>query len=170
MLVRECLTKFTQLSCYAPNDVNTDEKKKYCFLEGLNTSLQYALSANEDPVSRSWSIELSSWRRSARIWEKNASTVCKVSFLAATSVLASTLLPQVQCSAMKGRISNRGHHRRCLIRLQDCTSRQCSSNSSSLTSTFSSSNPTTTSPSNRIALVKDRATSTHVLVVVTSGT
>ena len=27
MLVREYLTKFTQLSLYAPNDVDTDEKK-----------------------------------------------------------------------------------------------------------------------------------------------
>ena len=45
MLVRE----FTQLSRYAPNDVDTDEKKKDCFIEGLNTTLQYALSANEYP-------------------------------------------------------------------------------------------------------------------------
>ena len=47
--MREYLTKFTQLSRYAPNDVDTDEKKQDCFLEGLNPGLQYALSANEYP-------------------------------------------------------------------------------------------------------------------------
>ena len=49
MSVREYLTKFTQLSRYAPSDVDTDEKKRDCFLEGLNSGLQYTLSANEYP-------------------------------------------------------------------------------------------------------------------------
>ena len=49
MAVREYLTKFTQLSRYDSNDVDTDEKKQDCFLEGLNASLQYALSAHEYP-------------------------------------------------------------------------------------------------------------------------
>ncbi|XP_062201998.1 uncharacterized protein LOC133904517 [Phragmites australis] len=49
MSVREYLTKFTQLSRYTPSDVDTDEKKQDCFLEGLNSGLQYALSANEYP-------------------------------------------------------------------------------------------------------------------------
>jgi hypothetical protein len=45
--VREYLTKFTQLSRYAPEDVNTDEKKQDCFLEGLNSGLNYSLSVCE---------------------------------------------------------------------------------------------------------------------------
>ncbi|XP_062230289.1 uncharacterized protein LOC133928000 [Phragmites australis] len=49
MSVREYLTKFTQLSHYAPNDIDMDEKKQDCFLECLNIALQYALSAKEYP-------------------------------------------------------------------------------------------------------------------------
>jgi hypothetical protein len=36
MTVSEYVTHFTQLSRYAPNDVDTDEKKQECFLNGLN--------------------------------------------------------------------------------------------------------------------------------------
>jgi hypothetical protein len=32
--VNEYVTKFTQLSCYAPHEVDTDEKKQECFLNG----------------------------------------------------------------------------------------------------------------------------------------
>jgi hypothetical protein len=35
MPVSEYITRFTQLSRYAPNDVDTDEKKQECFLNGL---------------------------------------------------------------------------------------------------------------------------------------
>jgi hypothetical protein len=45
MSVNEYITKFTQLSRYAPNEVDTDEKKKECFLNGLNVGLAYALEA-----------------------------------------------------------------------------------------------------------------------------
>jgi hypothetical protein len=43
MMVREYVTHFIQLSCYAPNDVDTDEKKQECFLNGL----AYALEARD---------------------------------------------------------------------------------------------------------------------------
>jgi hypothetical protein len=43
MSVNEYVTKFTQLSHYAPHEVNTDEKKWECFLNGLNDGLAYAL-------------------------------------------------------------------------------------------------------------------------------
>jgi hypothetical protein len=43
MTVSEYVTRFTQLSCYAPNDVDTDEKKQECFLNGLEDGLAYAL-------------------------------------------------------------------------------------------------------------------------------
>jgi hypothetical protein len=45
MTVNEYVTKFTQLSRYAPNEVDTDEKKQDCFLNGLNDGLSYALEA-----------------------------------------------------------------------------------------------------------------------------
>jgi hypothetical protein len=43
--VNEYVTKFTQLSRYAPHEVDTDEKKQECFLNGLNDGLAYALEA-----------------------------------------------------------------------------------------------------------------------------
>jgi hypothetical protein len=45
MSANEYVTKFTQLSCYAPNEVDTDEKKQDYFLNGLNDGLAYALEA-----------------------------------------------------------------------------------------------------------------------------
>jgi hypothetical protein len=47
MYVNEYVTKFTQLSRYAPHEVNTDEKKQECFLNGLNDGLTYALEAQD---------------------------------------------------------------------------------------------------------------------------
>jgi hypothetical protein len=47
MSVNEYVTKFTQLSRYAPHKVNTDEKKQECFLNGLNNGLAYALEAQD---------------------------------------------------------------------------------------------------------------------------
>jgi hypothetical protein len=43
MFVNEYVTKFIQLSRYAPNEVDTDEKKQKCFLNGLNDGLAYML-------------------------------------------------------------------------------------------------------------------------------
>jgi hypothetical protein len=43
MSVNEYVTKFTQLSRYAPQKVDTDEKKQECFLNGLNDGLACAL-------------------------------------------------------------------------------------------------------------------------------
>jgi hypothetical protein len=42
MMVNEYVTRFTQLLCYAPNDVDTDKKKQDCFLNGLNDGFAYA--------------------------------------------------------------------------------------------------------------------------------
>jgi hypothetical protein len=47
MSVNEYVTKFTQLSCYAPHEVDTDEKKQECFLNDLNDGLAYALEARD---------------------------------------------------------------------------------------------------------------------------
>jgi hypothetical protein len=43
MIVSEYATHFTQLSRYAPNDVDTDEKKHECFLNVMDDGLAYAL-------------------------------------------------------------------------------------------------------------------------------
>jgi hypothetical protein len=45
--VNEYVTKFTQLSHHAANEVDTDEKKQDYFLNGLNDGLAYALEAQD---------------------------------------------------------------------------------------------------------------------------
>jgi hypothetical protein len=45
MLVNEYVNRFTQLSRYAPNEVDTNEKEY--FLNGLNDGLTYALEAQD---------------------------------------------------------------------------------------------------------------------------
>jgi hypothetical protein len=41
MTVNEYLNSFIQLSRYAPNDINTDEKKQAMFLNALNDDIQF---------------------------------------------------------------------------------------------------------------------------------
>jgi TPP-dependent indolepyruvate ferredoxin oxidoreductase alpha subunit len=47
MSMNEYVTKFTQLSHYAPYEVDTDEKKQECFMNVLNDGLAYALEARD---------------------------------------------------------------------------------------------------------------------------
>jgi hypothetical protein len=47
MSVNEYITKFTQLSRYTPHEVDTDEKKQECLLNGLNDGLAYALEVRD---------------------------------------------------------------------------------------------------------------------------
>jgi PHD/YefM family antitoxin component YafN of YafNO toxin-antitoxin module len=47
MSVSEYVTRFTQLSRYAPDNMDTNEKKQDWFLNGLNDSLAYALEARD---------------------------------------------------------------------------------------------------------------------------
>jgi hypothetical protein len=47
MSVNEYVTKFTQLSRYAPHEVDTDEKKHECFLNSMKNGLAYALKARD---------------------------------------------------------------------------------------------------------------------------
>jgi hypothetical protein len=47
MTVSEYVTHFTELSYYAPNDVDTEKKKQECFLNRLNDGLAYALEARD---------------------------------------------------------------------------------------------------------------------------
>jgi hypothetical protein len=60
--MNEYFTHFTQLSRYAPNDVDTEEKKQDCFLNGLNDGLAYALEARnyenfQDMVNKALVLE-----------------------------------------------------------------------------------------------------------------
>src|SRR5436190_18494176 len=41
--VREYVQKFNELARYAPNQVDTDEKKRECFLEGMSSKLRSRL-------------------------------------------------------------------------------------------------------------------------------
>jgi SET domain-containing protein len=43
MTVNEYLNSFIQLPRYAPDDINTDEKKQDMFLNGLNDDIQFQL-------------------------------------------------------------------------------------------------------------------------------
>jgi hypothetical protein len=47
MSTNEYVTKFTQLSRYAPHEVDTDEMRQECFLNGLNDGMAYALEARD---------------------------------------------------------------------------------------------------------------------------
>jgi hypothetical protein len=47
MFMNEYVIKFTQLSRYAPQEVDTNEKKQVCFLNGLNDGLTYAFEAQD---------------------------------------------------------------------------------------------------------------------------
>jgi hypothetical protein len=47
MSMNEYITMFTQLSRYAPHEVDTYEKKQECFLNSLNDGLAYALEARD---------------------------------------------------------------------------------------------------------------------------
>jgi hypothetical protein len=47
MTVSEYVTRFMQLSCYAPNNMDTNEKKQKCFLNELDDGIAYALEARD---------------------------------------------------------------------------------------------------------------------------
>jgi hypothetical protein len=62
MMVNEYVPHFTQLTCYAPTDVDTDEKKQDYFLNGLYDGLAYALEARnyenfQDMVNKALVLE-----------------------------------------------------------------------------------------------------------------
>jgi hypothetical protein len=47
MSVNKYVSKFTQLSRYAPHELDTNEKKKDCFLNGLNDGLGYTFEVQD---------------------------------------------------------------------------------------------------------------------------
>jgi hypothetical protein len=48
--VSDYIDEFTNLSCYAPDDINIDAKRKEKFLEGLNDDLSIPLSVSYTPT------------------------------------------------------------------------------------------------------------------------
>jgi hypothetical protein len=54
MSVNEYVTRFTQLSRYAPDNVDTDEKKQDWFFNGLNDGLAYALESCDFINFQAW--------------------------------------------------------------------------------------------------------------------
>jgi hypothetical protein len=56
MTVNEYLNQFTQLSRYAPDDVNIYEKKHDAFLNGLNDEIQFQL-LNTDYEDFQWMVD-----------------------------------------------------------------------------------------------------------------
>jgi hypothetical protein len=52
MSVNEYVTKFTQLSRYAPHEVDTDEKKQEYFFHGLNWPMLWRLETLR--TSKGW--------------------------------------------------------------------------------------------------------------------
>ncbi|WVZ52557.1 LOW QUALITY PROTEIN: hypothetical protein U9M48_003605 [Paspalum notatum var. saurae] len=49
MTMQEYIEKFTTLSRYAPEEVNTDPKKCKCFIRGLNPEIKSIVHSNEAP-------------------------------------------------------------------------------------------------------------------------
>jgi TPP-dependent indolepyruvate ferredoxin oxidoreductase alpha subunit len=47
MSMKKYITKFIQLSRYVLHEVDTDDKKQECFLNGLNDGMAYALEARD---------------------------------------------------------------------------------------------------------------------------
>src|SRR5205809_2273283 len=50
--VREYVQIFNELSCYAPNHVDTDTKKRECFLEGMSPKLRSRLGRHFDDFNQ----------------------------------------------------------------------------------------------------------------------
>jgi hypothetical protein len=76
MTVNEYLSKFTQMSRYAPDDVNTDEKKWDAFLNGLNDEIQFQLLNTDYEVSRGWPTRLSLSKTRSKRWRRMARGKC----------------------------------------------------------------------------------------------
>jgi hypothetical protein len=50
MFISEYMDRFLQLSCYAPEDVNTNAKRQYRFLRGLVNLMHYQLMNHTFPT------------------------------------------------------------------------------------------------------------------------
>jgi hypothetical protein len=77
MSVNEYVTKFTQLSRYAPHEVDTDEKKHECFLNGLNDGLAYALEARDFENFQGMMNKALVLENRKGVMERNCKLVCQ---------------------------------------------------------------------------------------------
>src|SRR6266540_4339512 len=72
--VREYVQKFNELARYAPGHVDTDEKKRECFLEGMNPKLRSRLGRRfedfnqmvDDAIARRKTSVFITWRSGRR--------------------------------------------------------------------------------------------------------
>jgi hypothetical protein len=54
MSVNEYISKFTQLSCYALHEVDSDEKKQECFVNGLTMGWSMLWRLETLRTSKGW--------------------------------------------------------------------------------------------------------------------
>jgi hypothetical protein len=76
MTVNEYLNSFIQLSRYAPDDINTDEKKQDVFLNGLNDDIQFLLLNTDYATSSTWSTRPLSLKTRSEKWRRMARGKC----------------------------------------------------------------------------------------------
>jgi hypothetical protein len=76
MTVNEYLNSFVQLLRYAPDDVNTDEKKQDVFLSGLMMTFNSSCSTPTMPTSSTWSTRPLSLKTRSEKWRRMARGRC----------------------------------------------------------------------------------------------
>jgi hypothetical protein len=94
MSVTEYLNKFTHLSHYALDEVNTDPKRQERFLDGLIGPLNYQLQSHIFPDFHTLvnkAIGQWGWRAKGRKWVNRNASFSRMDNLAATPVLVSVL-------------------------------------------------------------------------------
>jgi hypothetical protein len=91
MSVTEYLDKFTHLSRYAPDEVNTDPKRQERFLDGLIGPLNYQLQSHIFPDFQTLVNKAMGWNARERKWVNKNASFSRMDSLAATPILASVL-------------------------------------------------------------------------------
>jgi hypothetical protein len=76
MTVNEYLNSFIRLSRYAPDDINTDEKKHDMFQNGLNDDIQFQLLNTDYAASSTWSTRPLLLKTRSRRWRRMARGRC----------------------------------------------------------------------------------------------
>jgi hypothetical protein len=109
MTVGEYVICFTQLSRYAPNDVDTDEKKQDCFLNDLNNRLAYALEVHDFENFQAMVNKAFVLENRRGFWNTSTSRSVRVN-IAPTPGLVLVLHPLDLFSAPCSRMFNRCHN------------------------------------------------------------
>jgi hypothetical protein len=74
--VNEYLNSFIQLSMYAPDDINTNEKKQDVFLSGLNDDIQFQLLNTDYADFSTWTTRPLSLKTRSEKWRRMARGKC----------------------------------------------------------------------------------------------